>query len=380
MISITPFGQTGPYAEWKAYDLNAYHLTASGSRYCGRPGEPPLEHGTFSAEFFGAYTVAAWGLAAVHGRERAGGSQHLDVSCAEALAALFVGCQNIGAYAQDGVSGQRTGVGMPLGAPATILPCKDGHVWMMALEPGQWDGLSRAMGDPEWARLEMFQDMFVRAENAEAIYPLIEQWTMERTKQEIMDLCQANGCPTTALFTIDEVARHPHLEEKGYFVNLDHPVLGTVRTMSAPIRLPESPGGPRKAAPLLAEHNAEILDVTADIEVREVTEPVQAHALPLEGVRVANFGWGWLGPVAGPMSNRHPLTAAAPHGVFPCAGDDRWISIAVVTDEEWQNLVRAMGDPPWAQAAGFATTPGRVARIEILHEKLSEWTRGFDDY
>ena len=53
MISITPFGQTGPYADWKGRDLNAFHLSGTGSRYCGRPGEPPLKHGTFSADFFG---------------------------------------------------------------------------------------------------------------------------------------------------------------------------------------------------------------------------------------------------------------------------------------------------------------------------------------
>ena len=582
MISITPFGQTGPYAEWKAYDLNAYHLTASGSRYCGRPAEPPLEQGTFSAEFFGAYTAAAWGLAAVHGRARAGGGQHLDVSCAEAIAALFVGCQNIGAYAQEGVFERRTGIGMALGAPATILPAKDGHVWMMALEPGQWNGLRRAMGDPEWARLEMFQDMFVRAQNADAIYPLIEQWTVEHTKQEIMDLCQANGCPTTALFTVDEIAAHPHLKERGYFVNVDHPVLGTVCTMNAPIRLPKSPGGPREAAPLLGEHNAEVLDFIEEVEVSEVTEPKLARALPLEDVRVANFGWGWLGPVvgqtlgflgaevykiesrarvdinrtlppfgggvrdpdrsiqnhagwagngsitinlkkpegqelarqlvahcdvavenfgpgvmsklhltyeelqavkpdiimaslppaglfgplkdirtygmslssitgldsltgytggppmpmenafadplggiigafavllalrhrdrtgegqhidssqqegmlqmvapaymdyllngriAGPMGNRHPLGVAAPHGVFPCTGEDRWISIAVFTDTEWQGLVEAMGHPDWTRE--FADSARRRRDIDVLHEKLSQWTQRFDDY
>jgi len=597
MISITPFGQTGPYAEWKAYDLNAYHLTASGSRYCGRPGEPPLEHGTFSAEFFGAYTAAAWGLAAVHGRARAGGGQHLDVSCAEAIAALFVGCQNIGAYAQDGIFERRTGIGMALGAPATILPCKDGHVWMMALEPGQWDGLRRAMGDPEWARLEMFQDMFVRAQNADMIYPLIEQWTMEHTKQEVMDLCQSNGCPTTALFTVAEVATHPHLEQRGYFVNVNHPVLGTVRTMNAPIRLQERRGGPREAAPLLGEHNeeidAEIREARhGDAETRRYGEAEQSISprlrvspsprLPLAGIRVANFGWGWLGPVtgqtlgflgaevykiesharvdinrtlppfgggvrdpdrsiqnhagwagngsvtinlkkpqgqelarqlvthcdvaienfgpgvlsklhlgyedlravksdiilvsmpaaglfgplkdirtygmslssitgldsltgyidgppmpmenafadplggligalavllalgchartgkgqhvdfsqqegilqmvapaymdyvlngriAGPMANRHPLGVAAPHGVFPCAGDDRWISIAVFTEEEWQRLVEVMGHPDWARE--FADTARRRRNIDVLHEQLSTWTRRFDDY
>lgn len=298
MISITPFGQTGPYATWKAYDLNAYHLTASGSRYCGRPGDAPLEHGTFSADFFGGYTAAAWGLAALLGKHRAGG-QHLDVSSAEAIAAVFVGCQNIGAYAQDGVFEKRTGVGMALGAPATILPAKDGHVWMMALEAWQWNGLRRALGDPEWAQLDMFQDMFVRAQNADMIYSLLEQWTREHTKQEIMDRCQANRCPTTAVFTVAEIATHPHLEERGYFVNVDHRELGTVRTMNAPVRLPACPGGPRRPAPLLGEHNVEVQQLLERVAGGKSAVNEQDRSLPLEGVRVANFGWGWLGPVAG---------------------------------------------------------------------------------
>ncbi|MFP8874045.1 MAG: CoA transferase, partial [Myxococcota bacterium] len=161
MISITPYGQTGPYSEWKGCDLNAFHLSGASHRYCGRPGEAPLEHGTFSADFYGAAAAAAWGLAATVGRDRVGGGQQVDVSCAEAIAATFVGGQNIGGYAQDGRFGSRTGVGMPLAAPATILPCKDGHVWMLALEPGQWKGLVAAMGNPEWAQLEIFEDMFV---------------------------------------------------------------------------------------------------------------------------------------------------------------------------------------------------------------------------
>jgi crotonobetainyl-CoA:carnitine CoA-transferase CaiB-like acyl-CoA transferase len=602
MISITPFGQTGPYADWNGYDVNAFHLSGAGSRYCGRPGEPPLEHGTFSADFFAGYVAATWGVAAVYGRGRTGG-QHLDVSAAQVLAALFVGAQNIGGYAQDGRFEKRTGVGMALGAPATILPCKDGHVWMMALEPGQWNGLRTAMGDPEWAQLEMFQDMFVRAQNADVIYPLIEQWTMAHTKHEIMDLCQANGCPTTALFTVAEVAEHPHLKVRKYFTEVEHPVLGTVRTMGAPVKLPESPGGPQRAAPLLGQHNAEVLVGFGDeaggrarlLPSREArggvgspsrtsARPQQPRSLPLAGVRVANFGWGWLGPVvgqtlsflgaevykiesraridinrtlppfaegirdpdrslqnhaawagngsvtldlkkpeaqelarqlagrcdvvienfgpgviaklhlgydelralkrdiimasmpaaglfgplkdirtygmslssitgldsvtgyldgppipmenafadplggvigalgvllalhyrartgkgqhidfsqqegvmqliapafmdyvmnrrvAGPIGNRHPLGAAAPHGVFPCAGDDRWISIAVVTQEEWQGLVRAMGAPGWTQAPEFADAIRRARNIDALHERLSEWTRRFDDY
>ena len=222
VVSITPFGQTGPYSDWNGHDLNAFHLSGASSRYCGRPGEMPLEHGTFSADYFGAVAAAAWGLAAVYGRRNAGGGQQLDVSTAEAIAAAFVGGQNIGGYAQDGVFDRRTGVGMPQGAPATILPCKDGHVWMLALEPGQWNGLRSVMGDPEWADLELFQDMFERARNADLIYAFIEEWTMQHGKMEIMAKCQAAGCPVTAVLNVEEAAAQPHLAERNYFVEIDH--------------------------------------------------------------------------------------------------------------------------------------------------------------
>jgi crotonobetainyl-CoA:carnitine CoA-transferase CaiB-like acyl-CoA transferase len=258
MISITPFGQTGPYSDWLGTDLNAFHLSGASSRYCGRPGEAPLMHGTFASDFYGAVTAATWGLAAVYGRKNAGGGQQIDVSCAEAIAATFVGGQNIGGYAQDGKFERRTGVGMPLGAPATILPCKDGHVWMLALEAGQWNGLGRVMGNPEWMTVDIFQDMYQRAQNADAIYPLIVEWTMEHGKREIMDRCQAEGVPVTAVFTIAEAVEHPHLAARGYLTELEHPVLGKVRDLGAPFQLPASPGGPTRAAPLLGQHNAEV--------------------------------------------------------------------------------------------------------------------------
>ncbi len=85
------------------------------------------------------------------------------------------------------------------------------------------------------------------------------------------------------------------------------------------------------------------------------------------------------GRVAGPIGNRHPLGRAAPHGVFPCAGEDRWISIAVTNEEEWRGLIEAMGDPEWARAPEFASLAARVANIEALHERVAAWTGGFDD-
>jgi len=595
MISITPFGQTGPYADWKGCDLNAFHLSGAGSRYCGRPDEAPLEQGTFAADYFGGYVAATWGIASLF-VEGEGRAEHIDVSCAEAIAALFVGSQNIGLYAQDGIFGKRSGIGLPLAAPATIMPCKDGFVWMIALEVKQWRGLVRAMGNPDWAEPEMFDDMTVRAENADLIYPMIEEWTKDLTKQEIMDLCQANAVPSTAVYTVKDIAELPHMADREFFADLEHPLMGSVRTLGAPVLLPESPAGPRRAAPLLGEHNDEIL--TEELRETSLASPMSARpgaspatksptkpALPLAGLRVANFGWGWLGPVAGqtlsrlgaevykiesrvrvdinrtippfatgrerdpdcslqnhagwsgngsitvdlkkpegqalarevvgrcdivlenfgpgvmnklglgyqalraecpdvvmvsmpaaglfgamsgvrtygmslgaitglesttgyhgehpipmenafadplggvigafaallgvhhrkrtgagqhvdfsqqegvmqlvapafmdfflngrvagPIGNRHPTSAVAPHGVFPCAGEDRWISLAVHDDAEWRGLLDAMEHPDWAESATFASRESRVANIETLHGELANWTCGFDDY
>ena len=73
------------------------------------------------------------------------------------------------------------------------------------------------------------------------------------------------------------------------------------------------------------------------------------------------------------------FAAAAPHGVFPAAGDDRWISIAVFTEQEWKGLIAAMGDPAWVDDPDFASHAARVRNIEALHEKVAAWSVGVDD-
>ena len=82
------------------------------------------------------------------------------------------------------------------------------------------------------------------------------------------------------------------------------------------------------------------------------------------------------GEVMGRRGNASEV--AAPHGVYPCRGEDRWIAIAVFRDEEWQALCGVMGDPSWACESRFDRAPGRLARRGELDERIAVWTRDSD--
>ena len=81
-----------------------------------------------------------------------------------------------------------------------------------------------------------------------------------------------------------------------------------------------------------------------------------------------------------PMGNRRAHPPTAPSGAYPAAGDDRWVVISCRTEEHWRNLVRALGDPPWAAEARFATVEDRVRNADALDAHVSEWTRRRDRY
>jgi crotonobetainyl-CoA:carnitine CoA-transferase CaiB-like acyl-CoA transferase len=84
------------------------------------------------------------------------------------------------------------------------------------------------------------------------------------------------------------------------------------------------------------------------------------------------------GRVQGPLGNRHPT--AAPCGLYPCQGEDRWIAITVFSEREWKGLCRAMGSPAWTEQAKFSDRVGRWQNQDELDEQIAAWTRGHRDY
>lgn len=124
--------------------------------------------------------------------------------------------------------------------------------------------------------------------------------------------------------------------------------------------------------------------VLAALRHRRLTGKGQHVEFSQQEAVLQMLGPAWMdyvmnGRVAGPRGNEHPLNAAAPHSLFPCRGEDRWIAIVVMTEREWLGLVDAMGHPPWLDEPEFATADARSKHIDLLHARIGTWTAEFDD-
>jgi crotonobetainyl-CoA:carnitine CoA-transferase CaiB-like acyl-CoA transferase len=256
MTSITPFGQTGPYKDYKAYPLNSFHsgaegfITPTGDPY---PDRPPLKVARYAGEYeVGIHSMLAT-LAALYYQRATGMGQQVDISKQEAL--IDINTYELLAYPYVGWFPNRATVLNPLGG---IMPARDGYGHFAMYEEVQWDGLANLMGNPEWTKEELYTNPDVRRQRSEEVQERLRTWTREHTKYEIYHDGQKAGVATGAYQTPEEIVRSEQLNSRGFFVELDHPEAGKRLYPTAPYRFSNTPWQGGRAAPLIGEHNEEI--------------------------------------------------------------------------------------------------------------------------
>ena len=255
---VTPFGLTGPYADYKANDMVACHASGTGHRQIGYPDREPLRASWYHADHWGAANAATATMIALEARVEIGRGQLVDLSEAESLAALFVSYNNIGIFRERGATPRRPGARWP-GSIIGILPCKDGYVFLMMPDDHMWAGFVEVMGNPEWATDPLFAQRSGRSEHSEEVLDLIEAWLADQTKEDVFMRSQANRAPNTAIYNIDEILDHRHLHAREYFVDLPMPRGGTYKAPGPPHTFPKCPWELRTAAPTLGRHNEAVL-------------------------------------------------------------------------------------------------------------------------
>jgi len=258
MASVTAFGLTGPYADYRSNDLIALHASGTGHRQIGYPDREPIRAAWYQADHWGAINAAAGTMIALEAREYTGRGQHVDIASAEALAAMFVGYNNVGLWRDRGFIQGRTGH-LWTNSYMGILPCKDGYVFIFPPDEHMWQGLIHAMGDPEWAAAPQFADRTQRTNHWQEILDLLLDWLKDQTKEEVFQKSQAYRSPNTAVYDMCEVFENGHLRERRFFAALQMPNGETYEAPGAPYRFSRDGWAMRSPAPRLGQHNAEVL-------------------------------------------------------------------------------------------------------------------------
>jgi crotonobetainyl-CoA:carnitine CoA-transferase CaiB-like acyl-CoA transferase len=275
MTSITPFGQTGPHRDYKAHELTTYHGGGYGyitTACIQEPVMPPVKAGGRQSEFGAAQAAAVATMFALHARDHLDAGQHVDVSIQEVLAGQYESAIEHWTYTEN----EMGGLTHPIIQPMIPLPCKDGWIFLMCIEEHQFDNFVKIMGNPEWAESELFKDRFSRADYADALIPLLSEWTMEHTKDDIFKMCQEARVPVGPGYNSEEVVNSPHLEAREYFVDIDHPEIGRAKYPGAPYRLSVTPWRIERRAPLFGEHNEEVFCTRLGYTKRDLAKLAQA--------------------------------------------------------------------------------------------------------
>ncbi len=292
MISLSGYGQSGPWRDYSAYGTGLE--PASGiSSFTGYRGGEPLRTGiSFTDPYCGIMGAGAV-LAALHYRRRTGEGQHIDLS--EHEAAIPMGGYALMDCALNGREPERIGNRSVWFAPQGCYRCCGDDNWLVLTvrNDGEWQAFCGAVGHPEWAEDERFADVLGRHRHHDELDELIAAWTREQDHIEAMHLLQAAGVIAAAVLNPKQVLLDPHLRERGYFDMVE--CGGDARPVPKQFgaRFSAFETGARGGAPALGEHNREVLqgllglsdDELAELQEAKVIGDTPEFAFPLQVVQ-----------------------------------------------------------------------------------------------
>jgi crotonobetainyl-CoA:carnitine CoA-transferase CaiB-like acyl-CoA transferase len=254
-VSISGFGEVGPYAAKPAYDPVIQGFSGLATVQAGSDEARPRLLRTILPDKLTAITASQAITAALLARERTGEGQHVRLSMLEAVVA-FLWSSDMGSQTFVGDEPARQEAAS---AHDLIYDTADGYITAAALTDRQWAGLARAVGHPEWLEDERFKTPALRQKNIDARLELTQQALMTRPAADWLERLTAAQVPCGPVLTRNQVVRHPQVEALGLVVETEHKRAGRLRQARAAARFSRTPTEIRSSAPALGEHTDEIL-------------------------------------------------------------------------------------------------------------------------
>ena len=258
MLSSSLMGQTGPAASVAGF---GYHAGAMAGFYevTGYPDLPP--HGPWLAytDVIAPHFIAAMIAGAIDHRRRTGEGQHIEAAQFE-MALQFLAPEIIEAQS-NGYNATRLGNRARDLAPQGIYPCAGEDQWCaIAIDTDeQWRTLCGILGNPEWSGNPDFNNVSGRLAAHDLIDQHLSDWTRSRTPHAIMDELTSQAVPAGAVQRSSDLSRDPQYKHRQFQKSFEHPVMGDVPYAGNQFRIPGYDAGPYSYAPLLGEHNSEVL-------------------------------------------------------------------------------------------------------------------------
>lgn len=254
--SITPYGRTGPRANDKGDELTLIHAGGIGYLLPTRSEDinrPPVKMGGYAVGYYGGLAAAVATMAALLGRRRSGKGQLIDISLQEVILAHVRG---IAGARYHGVPWNR----VPAAPPALgRMRTSDGYILVAPFENHQWKAFVELMGNPEWVSGPEWDSMFYRSQHMFEVAPRIQEWMMQQKKQDLYRRVAQKGIPSGPINTVKEVLESEQYAARGYFVEVEHPRAGKYRYPGWPYQMSATPARVTRPAPLLGQHNREVL-------------------------------------------------------------------------------------------------------------------------
>ena len=292
VVSLSPFGQSGPRAGWRGGDYIAWAAGGTMS-LIGSADREPLDAPWQATHFAGLWT-AIGSLAALVARRRGGPSQHLELSLQEAVAAHASGAVIFAAYADQRFI--RRGGESGLVCPSVVAPCRDGHIQVVTVVRRQWqtlirwlaeDGAADGFDDPAYV------DAVRRMQERDRLHAAIGRWTARFDKHDLFRRAQAKGLAFGVVQTMADLMADPQLADRGFFRPLRHSLLPEpIPSAGPPYRLagdavtyapPSLAGGPGSGHWGVAQASA------GDRNSGDAPSVHPPLPTPLHGLRVLDF-------------------------------------------------------------------------------------------
>ena len=255
--SISGYGQTGPYAHKGGFDLVAQGMTGIMSM-TGEPGGRPLKSGIAIYDIGAGITSAYSILAAYIHRMKTGQGQHIDVSVAEIGLPWFI--WEAAAYFANGTIPTATGSRHRALAPYQALRTKDGFMILGCANQRTWENFCKnVINRPELIIDERFKTNADRVKNVDELEQLIEAELSKENTDYWLKKCEEAGVPAGPINNFAQAVKDPHYIARGLIQEVEHPVIGKMKTIGIPTKFSETPGKIRMPAPTLGQHTEEVL-------------------------------------------------------------------------------------------------------------------------